>query len=159
MNQTTILRNELLALLDGNNAHLDLNRAIRDFPPNYIHQTVEGIPYTPWQLLEHIRIAQWDILRFMIDSDHVSPEWPDGYWPDKKIIPGWSDWEKTVEKIKSDLEQVKDIVNDTSVDLLSEIPHAPGYTYFREVVLVADHNAFHLGGLVVLRRLMGIFGS
>ena len=157
MDKEKIMHTELLALLDGHNAHLNLDRAIRDFPRNYIHQTVEGIPYTPWQLLEHIRLAQWDILQFMINPDHVSPEWPGGYWPDKKFIPGWSNWEHSVESIKSEMKQVKDIVNDTSIDLLSEIPHAQGYTYFREVILIADHNAFHLGGLVVLRRLMGIW--
>ena len=157
MYKEQILRKEILALLGGQNAHLDLEHCIKDFPRNHIHQIVEGIPYTPWQLLEHIRLAQWDILEFMVNPEHVSPEWPDGYWPDKKFIPDWSNWEHSIKSIKSELKQVIGIVNDTSVDLLSEIPHAPGYTYFREVVLVADHNSFHLGGLVVFRRLMGIW--
>ncbi|MCK4942396.1 MAG: DinB family protein [Candidatus Aminicenantes bacterium] len=159
MDKEKILRKEILALLNGQNAHLNLDRAIRDFPRNYIHQTVEGIPYTPWQLLEHIRLAQWDILEFMVNPGHVSPEFPDGYWPDPERIPTWKEWKTTLQGIQEDLEKVKTVVRDTGIELMSEIPHAPGYTYFREVVLVADHNAFHLGGLVVLRRLMGIFDS
>lgn len=157
MNQTTILRNELISLLEGKNAHPDLSRCLTDFPREYIHQTIEGIPYTPWQLLEHIRLAQWDILEFMVNPDYVSPEFPKGYWPDPELIPAWKEWQATVQGITEDLEKVKAVVRDPDIDLSGEIPHAPGYTYLREVLLVADHNAFHLGGLVTLRRLMDIW--
>jgi len=157
MNQTAILRNELISLLEGKNAHPDMNRCVKDFPQEFIHQTVEGIPYSPWQLLEHIRLAQWDILEFMVNPDHVSPEFPDGYWPDPERIFSWKEWQVTLRGIQEDLERVKKMVRDPDIDLLGEIPHAPGYTYLREVLLVADHNAFHLGGLVILRRLMGIW--
>jgi hypothetical protein len=157
MDSSQALRNELLSLLEGKNAHPHLERCIKGFPPEFIHQTVEGIPYTPWQLLEHIRLAQWDILEFMVNPGHVSPDFPSGYWPDPKQVPTWKEWEASISGIRNDLEKVKSVVRDSEADLLSEIPHAPGYTYLREVLLVADHNAFHLGGLVILRRLMGIW--
>lgn len=157
MNQTAIFRNELISLLEGKNAHPDLDRCIREFPREFIHQIVEGIPYSPWQLLEHIRLAQWDILEFMVNPDHVSPEFPDGYWPDPERIPAWKEWQATLQGIQQDLGRVKAVVRDPDIDLQGEIPHAPGYTYLREILLVADHNAFHLGGLVILRRLIGIW--
>jgi hypothetical protein len=157
MNKISPIRNELMSLLDGKNAHPDLDRCLEHFPPEFIHQTVEGIPYTPWQLLEHIRLAQWDILEFMLNPNHISPDFPSGYWPDPERIPVWKDWEASLDRVRDDLEKVKSVVRDSDIDLLKEIPHAPGYTYLREVLLIADHNAYHLGGLVILRRLMGIW--
>jgi hypothetical protein len=152
-----ILREQLLALLFGRNAHVKLDDAIKDFPQNFINRKDHTIPYSPWELLEHIRIAQWDILEFMLNPEHISPEFPEGYWPDRNYQASWNDWKNSVSRIKSDLEQIRTIIQDSSINILSEIPHAPGYTYFRELLLVADHNSYHTGGMVNLRRTLGIW--
>ena len=157
MNKDKILREQLLSLLFGHNAHAGLDNAIKGFPMEYINKKMENIPYTPWGLLEHIRLAQWDIVEFVVNPKHVSPEWPKGYWPDKDYIATPDEWNKTVKVINDDLERTRKIIEDSSIEILSEIPHAPGYTYFREIVLIADHNAYHAGELVVMRRALGIW--
>ena len=157
MTTDRILREQLISLLHGDNAHLNFEAAIKDFPEGHINRQATNIPYSPWQLIEHIRIAQWDIIEFMINSNHISPEFPNGYWPEMNHQATMVDWLKTVSSIKYDLERVKGIIEDGSIELLSEIPHAPGYTYLREIILIADHNAYHLGGLISLRRILGIW--
>jgi hypothetical protein len=153
----TILREQLISLLFDENAHKNFESAIRDFPAEQINQHANNILYSPWQLLEHIRIAQWDIVEFMINSKHISPKFPDGYWPDMNHQATWTDWSKTAVSIQNDLEKVKDLVRDDTIDLVSEIPHAPGFTYLREILLIADHNAYHVGGLISIRRTLGIW--
>jgi DinB family protein len=148
------LRNELLALLDGGNAHLNFEAFVKDFPVEKCGQRIEGLPYTAWQVLEHMRIAQWDILEFSRDANHVSPKWPKGYWPNVDE-PGSTDlWNETVEKFRHDLKEMQELVANPSTDLFAKIPHGTGQTILREVMLLADHNSNHLGALIVLSRIL-----
>ena len=157
MNKDKLLREQLTDLVLGHNAHANLNDSLKNFPIDYINKKPENVPYSCWHLLEHIRIAQWDIIEFMLNPDHKSPEWPKGYWPDKNKNATPEDWNKTIEAINHDLDRTKKIIEDESLEILSEIPHAPGYSYFREIVLIADHNAYHAGALVIMRRDLGIW--
>lgn len=151
----TTLRDQLLALLQGGNAHLTFDQAVAEFPAAAMNQTPPSVSYTPWHLLEHVRIAQWDILEFVRDPDHVSPEWPKGYWPDRGATTDAAGWEATIAAIHADLAALEAIVRNPAIDLTAELPHAPGYTYLREVLLVADHNAYHIGEFAILRQVMG----
>jgi hypothetical protein len=156
MNSDRVLREELLALLRGGNAHMGFNEAVARFPMKDINKKVPHSTYTMWHLLEHMRICQWDILEFMRNPDYVSPEFPEGIWPPpgKKATPAM--WRKTVKEIKADLQAVEEIVQDLKTDFFSPIPHAKDYTIFREILVVADHNASHMGELVALRRALGL---
>jgi hypothetical protein len=149
------LRFQLLDLLGGGNAHLDFEKAIAGLPVELRGAKPPGLPHTPWRLLEHMRIAQWDILRFSIDPKHISPEFPDGYWPEGDSPPDSDAWEQSIEAFRVDLRAMKDLVADVQTDLFKPIPHGQGQTILREALLVADHNAYHLGQLVVVRRLLG----
>ena len=129
-----------------------------DWPEDLRGMKVAGLPYTAWRILEHMRIAQWDILEFSRNAKHVSPEYPDGYWPDSETPGSAEDWEKSIRTFTADLGQIKTLVEDESLDLFKPIAHGSGQTLLREALLVADHNAYHLGQLVVLRRLLGAWG-
>jgi hypothetical protein len=148
------LRQHLLDLLRGGGAHIKFEEALKDFPVGLVNARAAGVPYTPWQLLEHMRIAQWDILEFSRSAAHVSPEWPDGYWPDKNKSAGEDDWRRSVESFQADLRALESLVEDEASDLYARIPHGTGQTLLREALLVADHNAYHLGALVTLRRAL-----
>jgi DinB superfamily len=150
----TSLREHIVSLLSGGNAHITLDDFVKDFPVDKCGERIEGIPYTAWQVLEHMRIAQWDILEFSRDAKHVSPKWPKGYWPAVNQVGNESRWNETVEKFCEDLQQMQDLVNDPAIDLLAKIPHGSGQTILREALLVADHNANHLGALIVMARLL-----
>jgi hypothetical protein len=153
------LREHLLYLLRGGGAHIKFEDALKDFPFGLINARAEGVPYTPWHLLEHMRIAQWDIVEFSRDASHVSPPWPEGYWPDKGKDASEDDWRKSVEGFRSDLREMEALVEDASTDLYARIPHGDGQTVLREALLVADHNAYHLGALVTLRRALEARGG
>ena len=146
------IRKELLALLKDHNAHLSVEQALADFPLEHINTQLPHVDYTPWQLLEHMRIAQWDIIEFVKNPDHVSPEWPEGYWPSKEIEATKETWEKTVRAFFVDLRSAEELVKNQDTDLYSPLSHAPKYTIFREILLIADHNAYHLGQLVLLKK-------
>ena len=148
------LREHLLYLLRGGGAHIHFDEALKDFPAGLINSKAEGVPYTPWQLLEHMRIAQWDILEFSRSASHVSPDWPEGYWPDKGVEAGEGEWRKSVEAFRADLGAMEELVEDPATDLYAPVPHGEGQTALREALLVADHNAYHLGALVTLRRAL-----
>ncbi len=150
-----ILREQLIQVLTGRNAHFTFNDAVKDFPVDKINERPPNVPYTPWHLVEHLRIAQWDILEFTVNPDHVSPKWPEGYWPDRQATADADAWQASLTAFRSDLKAIVGIVLDPEIDLSSEIPHAPGYTYLREVLLVADHNAYHIGEFCILRQVMG----
>ena len=157
MNQSThdqALREQLISLLAGGNAHISFEDFVKDFPVEKCSERIEGIPYTAWQVLEHMRIAQWDILEFSRDAKHVSPKWPKGYWPDQDEVGDAAKWNETVEKFRDDLKQIENLVNDPTNDLFARIPHGTGQTILREALLVADHNANHLGALSVMKRLL-----
>ncbi|HKQ50900.1 MAG TPA: DinB family protein [Pyrinomonadaceae bacterium] len=154
MNQDQALREHLLYLLVGGGAHVDFESVVADFPAAKAHQKVGRLPYTAWEVLEHMRIALWDILEFSRDAGHVSPKWPEGYWPAKDVEAGAGAWGASVEKFRADLEELKALVADPATDLFARIPHGDGQTILREVLVVADHNAYHLGVLVTMKRLL-----
>lgn len=152
MDAEKVIREELLALLKDHNAHVTVKQVLRDFPLEHINTQLSRVDYTPWQLAEHMRIAQWDIIEFVKNPDHVSPKWPDGYWPSKEIAASKKMWEETVNILLADLRSAEEMVKNPSTDLCSPLPHAPNYTILREMMLIADHNAYHLGQLVLLKK-------
>lgn len=148
------LRRHLLDLLKGGNAHVKFE-VVKDFPERLRGKKPQGQPHTAWRLLEHMRIAQWDILEFSRSSKHVSPEFPDGYWPEEDAPPSAVSWEKSVKQFRADLKAMQDLVADPKTDLYARIAWGDGQTILREALLVADHNAYHLGELLMIRRLVG----
>jgi hypothetical protein len=148
------LREHILNLLSGKGAHIDFDQAVADFPTEFYGKRVASAPHNAWQLLEHLRIAQWDILEFSRDPKHVSPQWPDGYWPETEEPPTADAWEKSVRQYKNDLDSMRKLISDPARDLLARIPHGEGQTLLREALVLADHNAYHLGQLVFLRKLL-----
>ena len=146
------LREHVLELLEGKFAHIDLETALSDFPLSKINTRLPHSPHTAWELLEHIRLAQWDILEFSRDAKHVSPDFPDGYW--NKENGSSEDWKRSVVQVLADLQAMRKLVTDKSTDLFAKIPHGDGQTILREALLVADHNAYHLGQLMLLRRML-----
>ena len=154
MNTDQGLREHVLQLLRGGHAHLQFDEVVAKFPEELRGRKIRNLPYTAWQLLEHMRIAQWDILEFSRDSTHVSPEWPKGYWPETAAPPSRAAWGKSVKSFREDLEAMIHLVEDPATDLFARIPHGSGQTILREAMLVADHNGYHLGQLVVVKRLL-----
>lgn len=152
------MREELLKLVQGGNAHIPVRKVFKGIPKNAINRKANGIPYTIWELTEHMRLAQWDILEFMRNPDHETPSWPDGFWP-QEPAEDKSEWQDSVEKFLDDLDDIEAIIKDPGTDFFAPIDHAPGYTIFREIVLVADHNVYHTGQLVSLRRLLDIWNG
>jgi hypothetical protein len=148
------LREQLIRLLDSHEAHASWEQVLRSVPPEIRGKKPERAPHTPWQLLEHMRIAQWDILEFSRSAAHVSPDFPEGYWPDSAEPPDDGAWERSVESFRAGLEEMKALVRRDSSDLQARIPHGSGQTLLREILLVADHNAYHLGQIVLLRKMM-----
>jgi|SRR5882724_9101274 len=148
------IREHILYLLRDGGAHIDIETLIGDFPLDVINLRVPKIPYSPWQVLEHMRIAQSDILEFSRNPKHVSPEWPDKYWPSDAVIASHDDWQQTVNQFLRDRKEMEDLVEDPATDLLALIPQGTGQTILREALLVADHNAYHLGVLVTLKRIL-----
>jgi len=149
------LRQQVVKLLNGGNAHATFDDAVKNFPPELRGKKPKGAEYSAWQLLEHLRIAQWDILEFSRDPKHQSPEWPSGYWPAQPAPPDEKAWDKSVRAFRRDLKELCDMVADEAVDLFARIPHGDGQTVLREALLAADHNAYHIGQLVLVRRLLG----
>ena len=149
------LREHLLYLLRSGGAHLSFDKAVADLPPEFRGRTVPPVPHSPWQLLEHMRICQWDILEFSRNPRHQSPKFPEGYWPQGDAPPDAAAWDRSVAGFRADLKAMQDLVADPATDLFARIPHGEGQTILREALLVADHNAYHLGQLVLVRRLLG----
>jgi hypothetical protein len=161
MNRESALRKELVVLLRGGNAHMDFEEAVRRFPEKYLNMTMPGttrppdVPLNPWHVLEHMRVVQWDILEFIRDPGHVSPDYPEGYWPAPEEQATSGRWKKTVDSFRADLKALEDIALDPARDLLSPIPHAKDYILVREILLAADHNAYHLGQFALFRDIAG----
>jgi hypothetical protein len=153
------LREHTLYLLRGGGAHLHFDKAVADVPPELRCRTVPPVPHSPWRLVEHMRIAQWDILEFSRNPKHVSPPWPNGYWPPDDAPPDSGAWDRAVKAFQTDLESMCALVADPATDLFAAIPHGEGQTILREALLIADHNAYHLGQLVVVRRLLGCWSD
>lgn len=148
------LRKHVLNLLRGGSAHLSFDDLVNSFPADLCNRQIEGLPYTAWQVLEHMRRAQWDILEFSRDPNHVSPEFPKGYWPQPDELGTPQSWQETVAEFRSDREQMEALVEDESTDLYAKIPHGEGQTILREALVMADHNAYHLGVLSVMARIV-----
>lgn len=149
------LRKHLLDLLGGGGAHAKFDDVIDDFPPKLRGAKPPGLPHSPWMLLEHLRIAQWDILEFSRNSKHISPKWPEGYWPKKEGPPDELAWDESIEQFRGDLAAMQELIADEKTDLFAPIPWGDGQTILREALLVADHNAYHIAQLVDARRLLG----
>jgi hypothetical protein len=155
MEQEYVVREQLLQLLRGGNAHMVFDQAVEKFPMEKINARPPGSDYTPWRLLEHMRIAQWDILEFVRNPNHVSPPWPEGYWPPEGEAADESRWNETIEKFREDLQAMQGIVENPGTDLFGDLPHAAGYTILREVLVLADHNVYHMGEFGLLRQMIG----
>jgi hypothetical protein len=149
------LREQVIYLLKGGGAHVHFMDALEDFPAGKYGTFANALPHTGWQLLEHVRLAQWDILEFSRNPKHVSPNFPDGYWPKTPIPPNQNAWSESVATFQRDLQAMVRLVQNPRTDLFAKIPHGQGQTILREALLLADHNAYHLGQLVDLRRALG----
>jgi len=151
------MRQHVLDLLQGGGAHVKFDQVIAGIPAKLRGSKAAGIPHSPWMLLEHMRIAQSDILEFSRKRKHVSPEWPEGYWPGSEAPASAAAWNSSVKKFRADLQAMANLVKNPKTDLFAKIPWGDGQTIMREALLIADHNAYHLGQMVDLRRLLGIW--
>jgi len=149
------VREHLLKLLEGGHAHVTFEAAVKGLPVALRGKRPKGAEHSPWEILEHIRIATWDILEFSRDGKHISPKWPDGYWPKSPEPPNEKAWVKSVQAVNADIQAMSKLVAADSTDLYAPIPHGDGQTIMREALLIADHNAYHIGEMVLVRRLLG----
>jgi hypothetical protein len=149
------LRQHLVELLVGGHAHAKFEDAIEGLPAKLRGEKPENFPHSPWMILEHLRITQWDILEFSRNQKHESPKWPEGYWPEAEAPLTESAWTKSVEQFHSDLKAMQNFVKNPKTDLFAKIPWGAGQTILREALLVADHNAYHVAQIVDVRRLLG----
>jgi hypothetical protein len=149
------LRQHLIDLLNGGHAHAKFDDVIKGLAPKLRGAKPDKFPHSPWMLLEHIRIAQRDILEFSRSAKHVSPKWPEGYWPKNAAPANSAAWNKSMRQVRRDLKAMQKLVGDPKTDLFARIPWGNGQTILREALLVADHNAYHLGQLLDVRRLLG----
>ncbi|HTS71843.1 MAG TPA: DinB family protein [Terriglobia bacterium] len=155
MTHDKALRQHLLDLLSGGNAHLDFDSVFKNVPTRMRGERPKGAQHSLWEILEHLRIAQWDILEFSRDANHKSPEFPAGYWPGTSAPPDEAAWAKSIRAFRKDLDSLCKLVADESTDLYTRIPHGEGQTILREALVAADHNSYHLGEARLLRRLLG----
>ncbi len=149
------LREHLLDLLKGGGAHATFDATVKDMPEKLRGVKPTGLPHTAWMLLEHLRLAQWDILEFSRNPKYKAPKWPDDYWPKTEAPPSAFAWNKSTQRFRTDLKAMQSLVANPSTELYARIPWGDGQTILREALLVADHNAYHLGQLVDVRRLLG----
>ena len=152
-NQISILVTELKKLLNGGGAHVGFKDAVANLPFNFLGEKPNNLPYSIWQLVEHIKIAQRDMLEFSKDGSHQSPKWPDEYWPKELAPKDEETWHNTLKQIDSDLKEFMALLD--SADLFEAIPHGDGQSILREALQIADHNAYHIAEIVVIRRLLG----
>ena len=148
-------RMHVLRVLDWEDAHVGFDAAVSDIPSNIRGRQAPGLPYSPWQLLEHMRIAQHDIFDFCRNPKYIELHWPDDYWPKGAAPPSEAAWDESVRRFVEDRAALQALAADRTVDLLATIPHGSGQTYLRELLLVADHTSYHLGQLIAVRRLLG----
>ena len=155
MDQDKQLRQQLVKVMDWNEAHADFSAAISDLPADLRGRVPDGLPYSAWQLLEHIRIALWDILEFSRDARHKSPKWPEGYWPKATAPSNEKAWDESVAAVREHLDAMRKLIMDPKHDLFAPIAHGSGQTLLRQALLTADHNAYHIGQLVLVRKALG----
>ena len=159
MSKDEDLRENMLALLTGEHSRTPFEEVIGNFPMDRINENFPNADYTPYALLEHIRRAQADILEYMVTADYQDKEWPKGFWPDKKFKATAADWEQSVKGLKKDFRDIENIVKNPRTDLYADCPKGEGITILREIVTVANHNAFHLGEFAMMRQAMGTWGK
>ncbi|MCM3901825.1 MAG: DinB family protein [Pyrinomonadaceae bacterium] len=157
MEQSDILREQLVKLLGWQDAHVNFDDAVEGISPQKQGVRPEGLPYSPWELLEHMRLTQRDILDFCRGPAYEAPQWPEGYWPKSSVPPTPQAWQESVAAFRVDRDALAWLAADPMLDLYAKIPHGEGQTYLREVLLVADHSAYHVGELVAVRRLLRIW--
>ena len=155
MTADAALRAQLIRLLEADDAHMRFEEAVADFPDDAINRRPPNVGYTPWHLVEHLRITQWDILEYVRNPAWVSPDWPIGYWPDPSARTTPAEFAASVARFLTDRGALRDLVADPAWDLTAPIPHTPGHTLLREILIVADHNAYHVGEFSILRQVMG----
>ncbi|HZL85683.1 MAG TPA: DinB family protein [Candidatus Krumholzibacteria bacterium] len=153
------LRQHVVATLDWHNAHVAFDDAVANVPADLRGKQPSGLPHSLWQLVEHLRLAQRDILDFCINPDYKEGKWPEDYWPNSRTPPTPTAWDESIADFKRDLAKLKRIARDGKIDLLGKLPYAPQATYLRELLLVADHNAYHVGQIVTVRRLLGAWSG
>jgi hypothetical protein len=149
------IRKHLLQLLSGRGAHISFEDAVEGWPAKLRGVKPDKAPHTAWQLVEHLRIAQWDLLEFSRDPKHESPKWPEGYWPETAAPPNDKAWDESVAKFKGDLEAMRELVAGPKLDLLAPCPPDCGKPLFRNALVLADHNSYHVGQLMFLRKMLG----
>lgn len=155
MTTADILREQLLELVDGHGAHMPFDAAVADFPDEAISRRPPNVSYTPWHLVEHIRIAQRDILDYIRDRAYLAPNWPEEYWPARDATATPDEFARSIADFRADRQALRELVADPATDLLATIPGTPGHTILREVRLVGAHNAYHIGEFAILRQVMG----
>ena len=151
------LRDHLVQMVGGEGAHVGFDKIVADFPAELRGTVPEGATHSAWKLLEHLRIAQWDILEFSRDSEHKSPDFPSGYWPESALPPNEAAWDMSIKSFKADRQEMAALVAHPATDLFAKIPHGTGQTVFKEAYVVAKHNSYHFGEFVMLRRVLGIW--
>ena len=151
------LREQLLKVIDWEEAHVPFDRAVKGIPPSMRGVVPNGWEHSAWQLVEHIRIAQADILEFSITAKYNAKKWPDDYWPKASAPRNAAAWSKSIAEIRTDRKKLQQLAKNPRVDLTAEIPHGTGQTYLREILLVAAHNSYHIGQIVWLRKQLGIW--
>jgi hypothetical protein len=152
-NEHKIITDEIVKLLRGGSAHIGLTDALKGLPADARGVKPEKLPYSIWQLVEHIRIAQWDMLRFSVDADHDSPKWPDEYWVKETAPADDAAWESSLKQIENDLETFIELFK--KADIYKPLPHGDGQSILREALQIADHTAYHISEIIVIRRLQG----
>ena len=157
MADTTFLRDHVSKLLAWEDAHVGFDKAVDGIPVDVRGKRPSGTPHSPWELLEHLRITQHDILEFCVNPKYEEMKWPADYWPSSSAPPTPSAWDASIDQYRADRKALQDLALDARIDLAARIPHGSGQTYLRELVLVADHTAYHVGALIVVRRLLGIW--
>ena len=153
----TALREQLARALDWKEAHAHFDDAVHGIPPEMRGSVPPGVPHSAWQILEHLRIAQHDILDFSVNPGYEEKKWPDDYWPASAAPPSPSAWDESVAAYKRDLAAMQALAREPKIDLFAAIPHGTGQTYIREILLAADHAAYHVGQLVTIRQLLGVW--
>jgi len=149
------LRDHVAKLLGWQEAHAGFDKAVAELPEPLRGRVPQGLPYSPWQLVEHMRITQHDILDFCRNPAYQEVSWPDDYWPRSPAPPYAAAWDETLRRFREDRTALQRLARDPAIDLAARIPHGTGQTYLRELLLAADHTAYHVGELIVVRRLLG----
>jgi DinB superfamily len=158
MDTDSTVREELVFLLTGGNAHMSYAEAIQDYPMDRTNDVFPNGTYTAWHLLEHLRLTQWDILDFIRNPNYQEGQWPQDYWPAQDARATPEDWQRTIASFQADMRALRDLVLDPRTDLYTRIPHGTGQNILREIQVVSDHNAYHIGEFAIMRQVMGTWG-